>query len=181
MSERITTPKFRVAFPNVFDAKAPIQGGDAKYSVCMLFDSNADLSGLKKICQEAAEEKWGNKIPSGIRKPFRDAGEKDYDGFEDGMTFINASSKFAPGIVDQNLNGVISEDEFYGGCYARASVTAYAYDKAGNRGVSIGLQNLQKMSDGTPFRKSAASSAGEEFTVVKVNDADAEDASSLFN
>jgi hypothetical protein len=60
-------------------------------------------------------------------------------------------------------------------------VTAYAYDKAGNRGVSIGLQNLQKMAEGSPFKQSAASSAGEEFTVVKVNDADAEDASSLFN
>ena len=180
MSERITTPKFRVAFPNVFDAKAPIQGGDAKYSLCMLFDANADLSGLKQICQEAAEEKWGNKIPAGIRKPLRDAGDKDYDGFEEGMTFVNASSKFAPGIVDQKLNSIISEDEFYGGCYARASVTAYAYDKAGNKGVSIGLQNLQKMAEGTPFRKSAESSAGAEFTVVKVDDADAEDAKALF-
>jgi hypothetical protein len=36
------------------------------------------------------------------------------------------------------------------------------------------------MAEGTPFRKSAESSAGAEFTVVNVDDADAEDAKALF-
>jgi hypothetical protein len=30
-------------------------------------------------------------------------------------------------------------------------VTAYAYDKAGNRGVAFGLQNIQKLKDGEAF------------------------------
>ena len=42
-------------------------------------------------------------------------------------------------------------NEFYSGCWAIASVNAYAYDNAGNRGAAFGLLNLQKIKDDKPF------------------------------
>ena len=41
------------------------------------------------------------------------------------------------------MQRVIDPSKVFGGCWARAQVHAYAYDKKGNQGVSFGLNNLQ--------------------------------------
>jgi hypothetical protein len=69
-----------------------------------------------------------------------------------------------PGLVDQNLQRIISTDDFYSGCYARATITAYGYDKAGNKGVAFGLQNVQKLADGERF--SGRTAAEDDFEAV---------------
>ena len=38
--------------------------------------------------------------------------------------------------------------EVYSGCKVRATLSVFAYEKAGNRGVSFGLNNVQKLDDG---------------------------------
>lgn len=151
----VLTPKFRVSFPYVFRPSKPMQAGaEPKYSITMLFPKGADLSALKKAAVEACEEKWGadkTKWPKNLRNPFRDQGEKEFEGYEAGATFITATSKQKPGLVDANVQDIIEEKDFYPGCFARASVRAFAYDQAGNRGVAFGLQNVQKLADGDPL------------------------------
>ena len=149
-TEKVLTPEFRVSFPAVFVPRSPMDGAEPKYSVVMLFPKNADLSGLKKIAKAAITEKWGDKPPKELRNPFRDGDTKELEGYA-GMIFITASSKNKPGLVDASRQPIISADEFYAGCYARATVNAYAYNKNGNAGVSFGLQNIQKLRDGEPF------------------------------
>lgn len=149
-TEKVLTPKFRVSFPAVFVPRAAMDGAEPKYSVVMLFPKTADLSKLKAIAKQALVEKWGDKIPKDLRSPFRDGNEKELDGYAD-CIFITASSKMKPGLVDGQKQEIISADEFYAGCYARATVNAYAYDRNGNRGVSFGLQNIQKLEEGEPF------------------------------
>jgi len=167
--EKVMTPKFRVSFPNVFKPTAFQVGQDPKYSVVMLFDKSCDLKALKDLARRAAVDKWGentSKWPKGMRNPFRDGDEEKpgVDGYEN-VTFVSASSKIKPGLVDSNVQPIIGEDEFYAGCYARATLTAYAYDIAGNRGVAFGLQNIQKLADGERF--SGRSSAESEFEAVE--------------
>ena len=53
--------------------------------------------------------------------------------------------------MDSHVQDIIEEKDFYPGCYARATVRAFAYDQAGNRGVAFGLQNIQKLADGEPL------------------------------
>ena len=65
--------------------------------------------------------------------------------------FINANSSTAPGIVDAALNPILERSEVYSGVYGRASVTMYAFSSNGNRGIACGLNNLQKLADGTPL------------------------------
>jgi len=153
---KVITPTFRVSFPNVFRPAKPMAGStqEPKYGLTMLFSKDDDISALKKAAEDACAEKWGadkSKWPKNLRSPFRDQGEKDYEGYEEGAVFVNATSKQRPGLVDANMNDIIDESEFYAGCYARASINAFAYDTAGNRGVAFGLNNVQKLKDGEPL------------------------------
>lgn len=160
----MNTPKFRVAFPNVFEARKNMQSGKMEYSVVALFPKDADLSSLKAAAEKACTEKWGSdksKWPKGMRTPFRDQGERiaaakendksPPDGYVDGAIYLNLKSKNKPHVVDENVEDIIEPSEFYAGCWARASVSCYAYDNMGNKGVNFGLNNLQKLGDAEPF------------------------------
>ena len=45
----------------------------------------------------------------------------------------------------------MDRSEFYSGVYGRASINFYAYNANGNKGIACGLNNLQKLRDGTPL------------------------------
>jgi len=156
-------------------------GGEPKYSITMLFPKGADLSALKNAATEAATEKWGadkTKWPKNLRIPFRNQSEKEFEGYEKDAIFITATSKQRPGLVDTNVQEIIEEKDFYPGCYARATVRAFAYDQAGNRGVSFGLQNVQKLADGDPL--GGRTRPSDDFEPVQDESAPAESAASIF-
>ena len=146
---RVYTPHFRVAFPQVF---TPAEGDMDKgfYSVVMLFPKDEDLSVLKRAAKAAAKEKWGDKIPKGLRQPFRDGDEKELTGYS-GHIFVKAKTKYQPGLVDAKRNPIIDPTEFYAGCWAHATVSAAAYDFNGTRGVKFYLHNIQKLKDDDAF------------------------------
>lgn len=160
MAENVKTPEFRASYANVFrPGKAMNEGEEGKYGIVMLFRKGEDLSALKKAVHDAVVEKWGTdkaKWPKNIRMPFRDQAEREKDGklpagHEAGAIFVSASSKQKPGLVDKHVNPITDETEFYSGCWARATVRAFAYDTKGNRGVAFGLQNIQKIRDDEPL------------------------------
>jgi hypothetical protein len=154
----IITPSFRVSYPNVFKPKRNELNGKDEYSLVALFPKGADLSQLKAAAMAAIEKKWPNPAtrPQNIRTPFRKHEDRIKDGklpagYEAGGIYINLKSSVKPGVVNQQVQDIIDPQDFYAGCYARAAVTAFAYDQKGNRGVSFGLQNLQKVKDGDPL------------------------------
>lgn len=158
---RVMTPKGRVAFPQVFSPKPGPDGGNPKYSLTLLFDKDAqkspEFAKMKELAKKAMTDKWGATPPKGIHNPFKDAGEKEYQGFEAGVVYISPNSKEKPGLVNAQVEDIIDASEFYGGCYARARLTVFAWElKAQNgavlkRGVSFGLDNIQKIADGEKF------------------------------
>lgn len=159
MAENIITPQFRGCFVQIFRAKAQKQEdgtmGKAKFSIKAAFPPDADLSALKAEAQVAATEKWGNNIPKTMRSPFRLNEELDNPvaGIGDDwiiMTF-SANEDRRPGLVGPQLQDIIDEAEAYSGAWYRAQVRAFAYENKGNKGVSLGLQNVQKMKDGEPL------------------------------
>jgi hypothetical protein len=161
----ILTPEFRLSYPALFKAKAGPNGGAAKYSLVMIFDSAADISALKRAANAVAVAKWGaerlqNKdFAASLRSPFRKGDEGSYiakDGFGPGVIFINAKSDNQPELLDQAKKPLTSERDLYGGCYARAVVAAFAYDPkekniAGQKGVGFAVRLVQKIRDGKPF------------------------------
>lgn len=168
MTTQVLTPEFRVAFPKVFKAERNELNGKDEFSVVALFKKGEDLSRLKAAAKAACEKKWGTdpkKWPKNLRDPFRDQGDREKEdddgnaylpaGYEKGAIYMNLKSQKRPGLVDASVQDIIDETDFYGGCYARAQVNAFAYETKGNAGVSFGLNHVQKVRDGESFGASA--------------------------
>lgn len=194
MANKMKTPVFRVAFPQVFEAKQINGQGKAKYSIAMLFDPDEIkkddaqqklFNVMKSMVEVVAKEKWG-KVPAKLKKPFKKgdeqiSGKTDeiYDGFA-GMIVINAASETKPGVVDQEMNPIIELGEFYGGVYAQATITCYAWSHpTGGKGISFGLQNIQKVRDGDSFG-GGKSNPDEDFEAIEVASSSVSD-ESLFD
>lgn len=169
-SKKVVTPVFRVSFPSVFEASS-WEGSAPKFEVTGLFDpskfSEKDKerwAAMQTLADDASMERFKKNVkqlPGNFKKPFRDGAEKgDLMGFEEGKPFARMSSKMRPGLIDVDRTPITNEDDFYPGCYARATVTAYAYDNVG-KGVAFGLQNLQKVADGE--RLDSRTDASEDF------------------
>lgn len=186
MANAVITPKGRVSYPYVYDRAQKMQRGpdgepQYEWRCELIFPADADLSALKKLVRETAERKWGDKIPKGLRNPIRECAEKDGASYATGKWFINMKSdRVAPQVVDQARQPIPKESgRFYAGCWARASVTAYAYDVSGNRGVSFRLVALQKLDDAEPFGDGVNFDAQSDFDVVEGFEATAPESSDV--
>lgn len=145
----VVTPKARLNYAHLFAPRAGPNGEDPSYNCCLVFDPGTDITALRRAAGHAAREKWGNKMPPKLKNPFRDNSDRDgQDGFPVGGIFITCRSKNKPGMVDQAMRKILSDEQIYSGCWVRASVRAFAFDRNGNRGVSFALLNVQKMADG---------------------------------
>lgn len=157
----ITGPDTRWSYANVWEPKS-INGGAPKYSVSLIIPKSDTRTVAKiKAAIEAAyregESKLkgnGKSVPalSVIKTPLRDGDlERPDDAAYANAYFINANATSAPGIVDADLNPIMTHSEVYSGVYGRASITFYAFNSSGNKGIACGLNNLQKMRDGEPL------------------------------
>ena len=157
----ITGKDSRLSYAHVWEP-ASINGGNPKYSVCVMFPKTDELTTRKvRNAMEAAYREGeaklkgnGKTVPpmSAIKLPLRDGDlERPDDPAFAGMWFVNANSDRAPGIVDLDCNQILDRSEIYSGCYCRVSLTFYAFNSNGNRGIACGLNNIQKIRDGEPL------------------------------
>ena len=168
-STKVITGKVRFCYANVFEPTAMNEGDTLKYNICVLIPKSdtATIDKIKKAIEaakEAGKAKLADKngrIPANLKLPLRDGDEErpDDPAFEDHY-FINANSVRQPSIVDRSLNPIMSRDEFYSGCYGRASINFYAFNVS-SKGVAAGLNNLQKLEDGEML--AGGSTAEEDF------------------
>lgn len=153
---KVVTGKVRFCYANVFEPVQIDENSSPKYSVCILIPKSdtATLSRIRAAIQAAAEsgkakiaDKNG-RVPANLKNPLRDGDidRADDPNFAD-CYFINANSSRKPSIVDASLNPIIDKEEFYSGCYGRASMNFYAYNVS-SKGIAAGLNNLQKLEDG---------------------------------
>ena len=182
MSSKVITNKVRFSYVNIFRSRSFRDGQDAKYSICLLIPKS-DKAGLAKLTaamdeavQEGVKTKWGGKMPKNLHLPLRDGDIERADEAPEyaGMMFLNANSNTKPGIVDKDLNEILDADEVYSGCWGRASINFFPYDSNGNRGVGVGLNNIQKLKDDEPLG-SARASAESDFGDGFEDDEDEED------
>ena len=166
MSTKIVTGKVRFSYANVFEPTAMDENQEKKYNVSILIPKKdkATLAKVQAAIEEATQQgvasKFGGKKPTILKTPLRDGDDErpDDDTYADHY-FINAKSTRKPQIVDANLDPIMSQDEFYSGCYGRASITFYAYASAGSKGIAAGLENLQKLEDGERLGGGGSSAA----------------------
>jgi hypothetical protein len=170
---KVVTGKVRFSYANIWEPKS-INGGDEKYGVSLIIPK-ADAKALAEIkaaietAKQDGKAKFGGKIPSNLKLPLRDGDvdRPDDDAYKNSY-FINANSKDRPQVVDKNVKPILDPNEVYSGCFGRASITFYAFNQNGNKGIACGLQNLQKLTDGEPL--SGRSRAEDDFTTADDDD-----------
>ena len=148
-----------MSYLTINEPKVPLGGGKPKYSVSLIIPKS-DTETVEKIraaIQAAYEEGQarlkGNakQVPAleELRLPLRDGDrERPRDQAYRNSWFVNANSIEKPGVVDADRNPILETSELYSGIIGRASITFYAYNVNGNRGIAAGLNNIQKLADG---------------------------------
>jgi len=151
--ERVTTPVGTLCFPHLFEKHVAGAGAEPRFEAMVVFDEGADLSDLSRIAKAAVAAKFPSGRPDDLHSPFVKGEKKEKYGepFTKGRICVTARTKFQPGMVDGNLQPIINEQDMYPGCRVRLQVHAYGYDTKGNRGISFGLDNVQKVGEGTPL------------------------------
>ena len=154
----ITGVNTRWSYANVWEPKA-MEGGKPKFSVSLIIPKSdtVTVGKIKAAIEEAYRDgqsklKGNAKSVPALSTPLRDGDlERPDDPAYANAYFVNANSTTAPGVVDANRNEILDKSEVYSGCYGRASISFYAFNANGNKGIACSLNNLQKIKDGEPL------------------------------
>jgi hypothetical protein len=176
---KVVTGPVRLSYVHVWEPWSNNEGQEPKYS-CALLIPKSDKATLRKLraAQQAALEqgkdsKFGGKVPARWDDTIHD-GDEDADLERNpeyaGHFYMSVSSKTKPGIVDKDVNPILDSTEVYSGCYARVSINAFPYAVSGKKGVSFGLNHIQKLRDGDFL--GGRSKAEDDFDAVEVDDED---------
>ena len=174
----ITGIDSRLSYANVWEPTS-INGSKPKYSTSVIIpktdtETIADIKAAIEAAYKAGEGKLkgnGRTVPplTALKTPLRDGDlERPDDPAYANCYFINANSPQAPQIVDRSRNPITERSEIYSGVYARVSVSFYAFNSNGNRGIACGLNHIQKVRDGEPLGGKA--SAASDFDSLPVDD-----------
>jgi len=151
-SEKIITGPFLASYAWVIRPRKAMNSDEMKYQLTMIFSkkNKATIEAIEAAIQRVIKAKWGTKPPKGLKIPLRDGDkERDEPYFQKSM-FMNATAslEYKPGVVDADMTPIISTDQFYSGCIARATVSLFAFEQDLSKGVGCGLHNIQKLADG---------------------------------
>lgn len=157
----VVTGKVRVLYTHL---DAPYGEENPKYSIDILISKDSTdgtIEAVRAAVDDAIaygkEKKWGKG--SNLKMlaiPVRDGDDPDDFRSEPppaaaGHWVIRAKSANRPGIVDAQLQPVLNPMEVYRGSYVRVSMSSFAYDAKGNKGVSFHLNNVQFFDEGEPI------------------------------
>jgi hypothetical protein len=187
---KVITSEATLSFPNLIVPRAGQKpGSKAKYSASVVFypeqlatpAGKATIAAINAAVLAVATAKFGATGAEMIKKgklntPLRDDAEaKDYP---EGSLFLNARSEQKPACVfayadsesvaagkpkPKKMTDEEIKKEMYAGAKVRVSFTAFYYDVEGNKGIGVGLNNLQKVGEGT--RIDGRKAAEDEFDV----------------
>ena len=151
---KVVTEKIRFSYVHIWEPTSMNEGDKEKYGASIIID-NGDKITLNKInaAIEAAKEqgkstKFAGKIPANLKTPLRDGDDRPDDAAYENCYFVNANNTRQPNIVDASVAPILDRDEFYSGCYGRASLTFFPYNSNGNKGIACSLNHVQKTEEG---------------------------------
>lgn len=153
---KVVTGEVRLSYVHLFEPYSQDEDDD-KYS-CVILIPKKDKKTLAKIeaAIEAATEagkssKFDGKIPAKLALTLYDGDEEadlEKNPEYEGHMYMSISSKTKPGLVDKDVDPILDSTEIYSGCYARVSMNAFPYNYKGKKGISFGLNHVQKLRDG---------------------------------
>jgi len=152
----IITPKGRMSHAQYTVEPQENDSGKMIYSCALLIPPSSDMSLLQKAMAKLALEKCGGdkaEAKRHVMKRFLDpmnkpgGGKPESEEFE-GWTLLRMSSKYRPDFIGPDGHAIsfdqIQQDSLvYSGRWARVSVNPYWFNAKANKGVTLGLQNIQ--------------------------------------
>lgn len=171
---RLLTPMFLVSFPDVFQKRVFQGQGEesGRYACAALFSGFEVTDGRTVIAVPASwplkdQQKWQALVAecdriaieafkkpmaeldrAAYKLPFYRGEEREYAGYGPGVIYATMSAKnVKPSVVGQDMITPLASEDFYAGCYARASVTPFAFKNVG-KGIALCLNHIQKLKDG---------------------------------
>jgi hypothetical protein len=125
------------------------------------------IAACNKVSIEAFKKPMSELDRSVYKLPFHRGEDKEYAGYGPGVVYTTMSAKkVKPNVVGADIDEttgklrLLGPDDFYPGCWARASVTPFAFTNIG-KGIALGLNSLQKLKEGE--RLDNVRSADEDF------------------
>jgi hypothetical protein len=154
---KVVTGTVRLSYVHLLEPYAQGDSDEEKYS-CVILIPKSDTATLNKIkaaikaaTEQGRNSKFEGKVPPNLAVTLRDGdeeGDLEKNPEYEGHMFMSISSKTRPGLVDKDLNQIMSADDIYSGVYARVSMNAFPYNFKGKKGISFGLNHVQKVRDG---------------------------------
>lgn len=169
-----TSPPVKVSYPQslfkpqYFPGK-PQNEQTGRYSVVVMIDKNNkdEMAFMKQLYADldsVLKEKW----PDEANRPRVPLAGHDRSVFKDGDKACNnqgiprkennpeyaghwiftAATTTKPPVVDRSKNPILDANELWGGCRCHVSVNAYSFVQPQNKGVTLGLNGVQKWADG---------------------------------
>lgn len=178
----VVTNKVRLGYVHVLEPHA-FEGQDPKYSVQLMIPKSDDetITCIKKAVKTVFETAKTDKL-KGMTKPknpLRDGDEEANDDGEPrvpGHYFMSVSSKKRP-VVVKKVEGMKVEttdpNDIYSGVLAFVSINFFAYNTAGNKGITAGLNNILTTSKGE--RLGGGTTVDEDFGDLDWDDEESDD------
>jgi len=157
----IITPEGRMSFADDCHKGKKNEKGEMRYPLSMLFPPGSDLKLLKKKMFDVAMTKVSGddaektaKAKKYVEDKFLDPVEKNAGAEFEGWTLLRLTAAKKPGFIFANGKDVSSDDydtEIYSGRWARVSSDPFWFDVKTNKGVAVGLQNVQLLRHDDPI------------------------------
>lgn len=167
MANHITIEGVRFSYVNVFQPQPPYNNpnGEPKYSVTILLPKSntaakaAIDAAINATIDDAVRSKWGGQRPPQPAVCIHDGdGPRPSDGAAFGeecrgcwIFTASCNAKNPPFVVDRNVQKILDPREVYSGIYGSVSVSFFAYNAGGKKGIGCGLNGIQKVRDGEPL------------------------------
>lgn len=117
--------------------------GKPKWGASMLIDNSEDLTAIKQIMMIEANKMWPTGLPNDLKWGVKaeDPSKLAKYPYMAGCNLVSGGSGFA--IPVGNVAGQeVTRDGIKGGDTVRFSVSAYAYNAKGNKGVGLNLNGV---------------------------------------
>lgn len=147
----------RLLWNSLFQPRKGKGGTVGKYECNVAIPSAASMKVLQDEVLAVGKEKFpkafkdaAGKWPSSVKNPLKKTADNDKlaDIAEGFPVFVAARSKDRPGVAGPN--GLVEGVEpamAYAGRWVKMTVDVYGYDTDGNKGVTLGLGNVQLLQD----------------------------------
>ena len=179
----IRTPKGRLSHAQYMMEGQENDSGNVMYNGGLLLPPTSDFKILKQTMYKIAFEKLNNKDAAvqQVNKRFLDpmnkpgGGKPEAEEFE-GFILLRCSSKYRPDFIGPDgkaipFDQVKNNNLVYSGRWARFTVNPYWFEAKANKGITVGLQNVQLLDHDENIGGGKPSGAGEfEDTGVSAGD-----------